>query len=113
MIDLEEIYLHGQIMRIGLQTAYERTAHFLLEVYFRLRWTGFTQDDGFVLPISQESLSQALGLSAVHMNRTLQQLRHEGMINRKGRVIRIVAVEAMAALCDFELPCALSDLVRY
>lgn len=86
----DEFFLLAQIMRLGRQTAHERFANLLLELDYRLRGRGLGlgQNRGFALPLTQEVLADALGLSVVHVNRTLQQMRRSGLVEiSRGRVV--------------------------
>jgi CRP-like cAMP-binding protein len=75
------------IVRLGRLSAYERTADLFLELHRRLRRAGVADERGMPLPLTQEMLADHLGLSVVHMNRTLQQLRRDGLIaNRAGQL---------------------------
>lgn len=76
------------IVRLGRLSAYERTADLLLELHRRLRRAGMADERSMPFPLTQEMLADHLGLSVVHMNRTLQQLRRDGLIaNRGGHII--------------------------
>lgn len=70
--------LQDQIVRLGAMTALERTAHLLAELDGRLK-RGAASSRPQSFPIRQEILSQALGLSLVHVNRTLTKLRHQAL----------------------------------
>ena len=84
---LDEHRLISQVVRLGRQTAYERFCSLFLEFGERLQEVGLGERDSFELPMTQEVLADALGLSVVHVNRTLQQLRRDGMITfSRGRV---------------------------
>lgn len=84
----EEGQLLDQITRLGHQTACERMAHLLLELHERLTFAGLTSGASFALPLNQETLADTLGLSLVHINRTLQQMRRAHLIQmRGGRVV--------------------------
>lgn len=72
------------IVRLGRLSAYERTADLFLELHGRLRRAGVADERGMPLPLTQEMLADHLGLSVVHMNRTLQQLRRDGLIASRG-----------------------------
>ena len=72
--------LAEQVVRLGRRNAYQRTAHLLLELWQRLRIVGVINGDSFPFPFSQEDLADALGLSVVHTNRVLNQLRREGLL---------------------------------
>jgi len=68
------------IESLGRRSALGHLAHLLCEVFTRLRAVGLTQDHACSLPFTQLELGDALGLSTVHVNRTLQELRGEGLI---------------------------------
>ena len=72
--------LFDQIVRIGRLTAKERVLNLLLELYDRLDAIGLVKENTFRIPLTQEVFADALGLSVVHINRTMQQLRREGMV---------------------------------
>lgn len=72
------------IVRLGRLSAYERTADLILELHDRQQRAGLADQRIISLPLTQEALSDHLGLSVVHVNRTLQQLRREGLIDYQG-----------------------------
>ncbi|TFW14707.1 Crp/Fnr family transcriptional regulator [Brevundimonas intermedia] len=82
--EVERARLVHQIIRLGRLTAYERTAHLFLELHDKQLRAGLTDTGAVQLPITQDVLADSLGLSAVHMNRTLQQLRRDGLIVYRG-----------------------------
>jgi CRP-like cAMP-binding protein len=100
----DEAYLLGQIVRIGRQTAYERVAHLLLELHYRLGVVGLATNDFMPLPLTQEVIADALGLSVVHLNRTLQQLRRDGIVEVRGGVGRLLDLSRLRAIADFRAP---------
>jgi CRP-like cAMP-binding protein len=75
--------------------------HFLLSVDDRLCAAGLSKDRTFALPITQEVLADYLGLSIVHINRTLQQLKREGLIERQGSLVTLKDREALAEICHY------------
>jgi CRP-like cAMP-binding protein len=97
----EDALLAHQVTRLGRQTAYERMSHLLLELRERLSLAGIEPGDSFTLPIIQEMLADALGLSVVHTNRTLQQLRRDGLIRMSGMKVTLVDAAALSALSDY------------
>jgi len=101
MLSLEESFLVNQVMRLGRQSAYERLVHLLLEFHDRLKARGATEDGGFVMPFTQEVLSDALGLSTVHTNRTLQQLRREHLIETHAATVRLIDPVLLAEIADY------------
>lgn len=84
---LEEAYLVAQVTRLGRLNAQERIGDLLLELDERLALAGLAEGNGFAMPLTQEMLADALGLTPVHVNRMLQLARREGDIEwRPGRV---------------------------
>ena len=76
----DEAMVVEHLVDIGRRSAVERTAHFLLELGARLILVGLGSKAGYACPLSQYLLSDALGLSAVHLNRVLRQLREDGLL---------------------------------
>jgi len=98
---LVDALLLDHAMRLGRLTAFERVAHFLLELQQRLEIAGLGDRQRFPLPLTQEILADALGLSIVHVNRTLQQLRRAGLIELRSGVAILLEPESMARSCDY------------
>jgi CRP-like cAMP-binding protein len=90
--------LMDHMVRIGRLDARERVLHLLLELYERLDAVGLVKDDTFRMPLTQEALADTLGLSAVHINRTLRELNREGCIRLKHRLVTLPEREKLAAL---------------
>ena len=83
----DEAMVVEHLIDLGRRSATERMAHFLLEMGARLRLVGMADRSGFACPLSQFLLADAMGLSAVHVNRVLRELREEGLLTfQKGRV---------------------------
>ena len=101
-VQLEEAAMVDHLMRLGHQNAYERTAHLLLELHHRA--TAFTGSPRFALPLTQEQLGDSLGLSIVHVNRTLQTLRRQGLLVLRDGVAELPDVARLHAIADFEPP---------
>jgi CRP-like cAMP-binding protein len=89
------------ILNIGRRDARSRLAHFLCEFAIRLDRQGLTGPDGYELPMSQEQLGDALGLTAVHVNRTIKSLESDGLIGRNRRRISFPRWDALRELADF------------
>lgn len=98
---VENRRLLDHIVRLGRQTAYERVGHLLLELHHRLSLAKLTDDRSFPLPLTQETLADALGLSNVHVNRVLQQLRREGMLELRSGRATLPKPADLAIACDF------------
>jgi CRP-like cAMP-binding protein len=100
----EQVQLFDHVVRLGRQTAYERVAHLLLELQRRLEAAGLGDSQRFPLPLTQEILADALGLSIVHVNRTLQQLRRERLIELRSGVAILLEPELLARIADYRAP---------
>ena len=77
------------VVNVGRREAYGRIAHVLCEVYVRLRAVGLANGQSYLMPVTQAELGDATGMSTVHVNRTLQELRRDGLIStpRNGQVV--------------------------
>lgn len=90
------------LVRLGRMSAYERTGHLLLELLERHASAGLAHGAATIpLPLTQEVLADTLGLSVVHMNRTLQQLRRDKHIVSKAGRITFLDAERLAQTCDY------------
>jgi CRP-like cAMP-binding protein len=105
---LEELQMAEQIVQLGRRTAFERFAHWLLDLQQRLTLAGQCDGDSFHLPLTQEILSDILGMSIVHVNRILKQLRGERLIRLQDGVITILERESLVMIAEFT-PLARSD----
>lgn len=100
----DEAYMLNQMVRIGRQTAYERVAHLILELHHRLSVVGLATEEQMPLPLTQEVIADSLGLSIVHLNRTLQQLKRDGLVEVKGGSARLLDLPKLRSLADFRAP---------
>lgn len=82
-------------VNLGQRTAYERLAHLFCELFLRLRGVGLTSGDKCQFPLTQNDLADATGLTAVHVNRTLQELRRNGLVELGKRELRIPDLDAL------------------
>jgi CRP-like cAMP-binding protein len=89
------------LIDVGRRSALERVAHFLLELLTRLQVIGLAEERSFRMPLTQELIGDALGLSVPHVNRTLRQLRNDELVSIEEHVVIIKDVEALSALADF------------
>ncbi|MDR7038871.1 MULTISPECIES: Crp/Fnr family transcriptional regulator [Methylobacterium] len=88
-------------VNLGQRTGLERVGHLLCELFIRLRAVGLTEGDSCLLPVTQVDLGDATGLSNVHVNRVLQELRGNGLIVLKGRQLTIPDLEALQRVSLF------------
>jgi CRP-like cAMP-binding protein len=90
------------LIGVGRRSALERVAHFLLEMLVRLQAIGLADERSYRLPLTQEIIADALGLSVQYVNQTLRQLREEELAIVERHQVTIINFEALAALADFE-----------
>ncbi|CAN5149090.1 hypothetical protein BH24PSE1_BH24PSE1_01590 [soil metagenome] len=89
-------------LSLGQRSALSRMAHLFCELNVRLGIVGRTSDDSFEFPLTQREPSEYLGLTVVHVNRTLQELRRMGVVEAENRRIRIVEKARLEVLADFD-----------
>lgn len=91
------------IANVGRRNAHTRIAHLLCEFSLRMKLAGLGQHDRYELPMTQEQLADATGLTSVHVNRTIMALQAEGLINRPTpRSIVIDEWSRLAEAGDFD-----------
>lgn len=98
----DESMVVEHLVGIGRRNALERTAHFLLELSARLMLVGQGTREGFACPLSQYLLADALGLSAVHVNRVLRELREEGLLTFQKGKVTIHDFDGLVTLAEFD-----------
>lgn len=99
---VDEATLREWLVNVGCRSALERVAHLFCELLVRLRAVGFGTEDSYDLPITQTDLADTTGLSSVHMNRTLQELRRQGLIELRSGRLKIVNLPHLKALAEFK-----------
>ncbi len=90
------------MVSLGRRSGTERLACMLAEIYFRLAAIGLTAGRAFDLPIKQADLADLLGLSAVHVNRSLMELRRRQLVNWHNRRFEILRLRELLDLAQFE-----------
>ena len=87
---------------IGRRSPSQHIAHLFCEIYVRLQAVGLAADNSFSFPITQSDLADMLGLSIVHVNKTLAQLRAMQMFVWKGTTVEIGDFAKLATFADFD-----------
>jgi CRP-like cAMP-binding protein len=99
--------LREWLLNIGRRSAMERIAYLMCEIFLRLRRSGLGESNACPFPLTQVDIADAVGLTAVHVNRMLKEMRRLGMIRQdKGRLTipDLRALQREAAL-DFTACC--------
>ena len=89
-------------VNIGQRDATERIAHFFCELHARMHAIGLAKDGVFPLPVTQVELGDAQGMSAVHVNRVLQDLRGRGLIRTERGQLAVLDLEGLQQLGLFD-----------
>ncbi|WP_164857367.1 Crp/Fnr family transcriptional regulator [Sphingomonas crocodyli] len=98
---VDEAILRQWIVSLGRRDAKQRIAHMLCELHLRLRLVGLTDDGNMHLPLTQEDIADACGLTPVHVNRTVQGLRKQGLVDR-GSDLHILNVQGLRRVAAFD-----------
>lgn len=99
----DEAMVVEHLVDIGRRNAAERMAHFLLELASRLSLVGLGSRAGYACPLTQYLLADALGLSAVHVNRVLRQLREQGLVTFRDGYVTFDDYDRLVEFADFEM----------
>lgn len=86
---------------VGRRSAQDRLAHLFCELLVRLTVVGKADGHSYHLPVTQEQMADALGLTAVHVNRTLQSLRSKQLVSLHNRRVTILDWAALSGMCGF------------
>lgn len=90
------------LVDLGRRSALVRTAHFLIELGARLRLVGLASEDGYHCPINQSLLADALGISAIHLNRVLRQLREKGCLTFRHGYVSLDNPQRLMSLAQYD-----------
>jgi CRP-like cAMP-binding protein len=89
-------------LSLGRRAALARMAHLFCEMFVRLRIVGLTDEGAYDFPLTQVELGECLGLTSVHVNRTLQELRRRDLVELRGRRLKILDWEGLEGVAEFE-----------
>jgi CRP-like cAMP-binding protein len=98
---VDEGTLREWLVNMGQRGADKQMAHLFCELLVRLQTVGRASEDGFDLPITQTDLADTLGISAVHANRVLQELRGQNLLVWKSKRVHIPDVARLKAFAEF------------
>lgn len=98
---VDEAVLREWILNVGRRDALERIAHVLCEMHARMKMVGLVEDGRLALPLTQHDLADTAGLTAIHVNRTLQRLRKDNLIEIGKGMLTILDVPALRQVAGF------------
>lgn len=99
---VDEGIMRAWIVSMGRRSSVERVAHLMCELYLRARAIGLTDNGGFALPLSQLVLADALGMTAVHINRVLKKLRLTGAMALRRGSLEILDPGKLVQIAGFD-----------
>lgn len=89
-------------LSLGQRTGPSKAAHLICELYTRLQIVGLVRENDFELPINQTELGECLGLTVVHTNRVLKELRERGLAHFKNGVVTIHDMDRLKTFAEFD-----------
>jgi len=89
-------------VNVGQRAAHNRLAHLIVELRERLRLIGGVTGDAFAMPLTQEQLGEAMGMTSVHTNRILRQLRLDGVLELQRGMVKILNETRLQDLAQFD-----------
>lgn len=89
-------------LSLGRRSAIARMAQLFCELRLRLGLVGLVQNDSYDFPLTQVELGECLGLTAVHVNRTIQELRRQGVVELERRRVTIRDLKALESIAEFD-----------
>ena len=97
----EHVAMADRLTSIGRTDGMTRVATLLLDIHSRLRLVDGLTGSTFQLPLTQQDLGDAVGLTKAHVNRSLKALEATGLLERDGKIIRITDIDALSRLVNF------------
>lgn len=99
---VDQSVLRTWIVSMGRRTAKERIAHLMCELYIRMRNIGLATDDRCEMPLTQLAIADAVGLTPVHVNRVLKQLRLDCVMELRSGSLTIIDPIRLAEIAGFD-----------
>lgn len=99
---VDQAILREWVTNIGQREAFSRIGHHFCELWHRMRAIGLVSDHEFHMPVTQEVLGDTLGLTAVHVNRTLKRLREEGLMSIHNKRLTVLNPQKLTKLTGFD-----------
>lgn len=96
-------------LSLGQRSAISRMAHLFCELFVRLENVGRARPNGYEFPLTQRELAECLGLTVVHVNRTIQELRRRGLIELESRQLTILDRAGLEGVAEFDPAYLYSD----
>ncbi len=98
----EQVAMADRLTSVGRTSGMTRIATLLLDIRSRLRVIDGDKGATFELPLTLQDLGDAVGLTKTHVSRTLKMLEDDGLVEREGKIIRIIDIDTLAKRVDFK-----------
>lgn len=102
MTNLDAAIHREWVLTLGRRTALARVAHLFCELQVRLGVVDLADESGYALGLTQTDLAECLGLTPVHVNRTLRQLRERGLVEFRGGRVAILDIAGLRSVAEFD-----------
>jgi len=102
LLSRQRSMLIEHLTNVGCRSAFVRTAHLLLELSDRVKSCGMGEPDSFYCPLTQYQLADALGLTPIHLNRMMRELREEGLITFKNYKVEILNRQRLVEIAEYD-----------
>ena len=99
---VDEATLREWLVNVGCRSGLERVAHLFCELRVRMQAVSLADGDSYDMPITQVNLADTTGMSTVHLNRSLQELRRQGLITLRQRRMTILDLPRLRTLAEFK-----------
>jgi len=99
---MENAVLSSWVVNVGRRDALERMAHLICESHFRLSLVDPSLGNQIYFPLTQDDLADVLGLTPVHINRKLQQLRQDDLITLRSKQLTINDLRSLQQIAGFD-----------
>lgn len=99
---VDEAILREWLVNMGHREAEQRIGHLICEMLLRSKAVGLTEDDSYEMPLTQDELGETMGLSSVHINRSMQALRSQDLIITTGKRMVVSDLDGLMAFSEFD-----------
>jgi CRP-like cAMP-binding protein len=102
MTNLDAAIHREWVLSLGRRSALSRVAHLFCELHVRLGVVGLSDEAGYSLPLTQTDLAECVGLTPIHVNRTLKALRTRGLVEFRARRVYLKDMEGLKRVAEFD-----------
>src|SRR4051812_22039465 len=100
---IEAALMRERVVNLGQRAAAQRVANFMLEMRSRLAAVGRAAGNSFDLPVTQRDIGDALGISVIHVNRVLKELRNNGLMEMRRGKVTVLDERRLTELGEFDV----------